>query len=70
MRRAVVVSGALALAVSTAGPAWAAPPLEVTGQVTDQTAALGSRTREEYTDLLLWGPAGSTPTPGVRSAHR
>ena len=41
MRRAVVVSGALALAVSTAGPAWAAPPLEVTGQVTDQAAALG-----------------------------
>jgi uncharacterized membrane protein YgcG len=41
LRRAVVVSGALALAVSTAGPAWAAPPLEVTGQVTDQAAALG-----------------------------
>ncbi len=41
MRRAVVVSGALALAVSTAGPAWAAPPLEVTGQVTDQATALG-----------------------------
>ena len=41
MRRAVVVSGALALSLFTAGPAWAAPPLEVTGQVTDQAAALG-----------------------------
>ncbi len=41
MRRAVVVSGALVVALSTAGPAWGAPPLEVTGQITDQAAALG-----------------------------
>ena len=45
--------------------------LEVLGGRADlEAAALGSRAREEYTDLLLWGPAGSTPTPGVRSAHR
>ncbi len=37
--------------------------LDVLGGRADlEAAALGSRTREEYTDLLLWGPAGSTPT--------
>lgn len=40
MRRAVVVSGVLAVALATAGPAWAEPPLEVTEQVTDRAAAL------------------------------
>ena len=41
MRRAVVLSGALAVALSTAWPAWAEPPLAVSEHVTDRAAALG-----------------------------
>ncbi len=42
MRRPIVVLGALTLVLLTSGPASAEPPLEVTGQVTDEVAALGS----------------------------
>ncbi|SNT01380.1 Uncharacterized membrane protein YgcG, contains a TPM-fold domain [Geodermatophilus pulveris] len=41
MSRAVVVTGVLALALSVAGPARAAPPLQLTDRVTDQAGALG-----------------------------
>ncbi|SDZ09343.1 hypothetical protein SAMN05660209_04646 [Geodermatophilus africanus] len=41
MRRALIVTGAVAVALSTAGPAWAEPPLEVFEPVTDRAAVLG-----------------------------
>jgi uncharacterized membrane protein YgcG len=41
LRRAVVVSGAVAVALSTAAPAWGEPPLEVSEHITDRAAALG-----------------------------
>jgi uncharacterized membrane protein YgcG len=41
LRRPVVVLGALALALSVSGTASAEPPLEVSGQITDQAGLLG-----------------------------
>ena len=41
MRKALIVTGAVAFALSTAGPAWAESPLEVSEPVTDRAAALG-----------------------------
>ena len=41
MRRSLIVTGAVAVALSTAVPAWAEPPLEVSEPVTDRAAALG-----------------------------
>ncbi len=42
MRRPVTVLGALALVLAGAGTASAEPPLEVTGQITDQAGVLGT----------------------------
>jgi uncharacterized membrane protein YgcG len=41
LHRPVVVLGALALALSVSGTASAEPPLEVSGQITDQAGLLG-----------------------------
>jgi uncharacterized membrane protein YgcG len=41
VRKALIVTGAVAVALSTAGPAWAEPPLAVSEHVTDRAAALG-----------------------------
>lgn len=45
MRRPVIVLGALALVLSGARTASAEPPLEVTGQITDEAGALGAGAR-------------------------
>src|SRR3712207_890307 len=42
LRRPVTVLGALALVLAGAGTASAEPPLEVTGQITDQGGVLGT----------------------------
>ncbi len=46
MRRLLVVLGALALTLLTSGPASAAPPLGVSGPITDEVAALGAGTAD------------------------
>ena len=54
MRRPVIVLGAMALVLFGAGAAAAAPPLEVTDQITGPTAILGDgipAAREAVTDL-------------------
>jgi hypothetical protein len=42
MRRVLVALGALAVLLSGAGPAWADPPVEVDGQLTDRAGVLGA----------------------------
>ena len=54
MRRHLIVVGAMALVLSGAGTAFAAPPLEVTDQITDETGLLGTgatRAEQAVADL-------------------
>jgi uncharacterized membrane protein len=54
----------VALAVAAQVTSWLL--LDVLGGRAElEAVALQSLTQEEYTDLILWGPAGSTPTDSV-----
>ncbi|SNT01358.1 Uncharacterized membrane protein YeiB [Geodermatophilus pulveris] len=58
---ALLVVVGVGLAVGARLVSWSL--LDVLGGRADlQAAALAARTPEEYRDLLLWGPAGTTPT--------